>query len=73
MHFFLFLCVSDIRDQPYRDLFLFAVLSNFHEMADFFWNEGKEQIGAALRAATIYRRMARDLKGDNEHLIEESK
>ena len=73
MHFFLFLHVSDIREQPYRDLFLFAVLNNFREMAYFFWNEGEEQIGAALRAATIYRRMARDLKGDNEHLKDESK
>ena len=42
-------------------------------MADFFWNEGEEQIAAALTAATIYRRMAHNLKGDNENLIEESR
>ena len=42
-------------------------------MADFFWNEGDEQIAAALTAATIYRNMAQKLRGDNVKLIEESK
>ena len=65
--------IVDPLHDPYRHLFLFAVLNKFYEMADFFWNEGEEQIPAALTAATIYRNMAQKLPGDNVKLIEESK
>ena len=43
-------------------------------MAEFFWNEGEEQIAASLTAATIYRKMAQQIKGsgDNDNLIKES-
>ncbi|XP_028917337.1 transient receptor potential cation channel subfamily M member 5 [Ornithorhynchus anatinus] len=44
---------------PWRDLFLWAVLQNRHEMANYFWNMGQEGVAAALAACKILKEMAR--------------
>ncbi|XP_072021882.1 transient receptor potential cation channel subfamily M member-like 2 [Amphiura filiformis] len=43
---------------PVRELFLYAVLNTFEEMAHFLWEEGKETMAAALTASKIYKNMA---------------
>ncbi|XP_044540607.1 transient receptor potential cation channel subfamily M member 5-like, partial [Gracilinanus agilis] len=44
---------------PWRDLFLWAVLQNRHEMANYFWAMGQEGVAAALAACKILKEMAR--------------
>ncbi|XP_020826469.1 transient receptor potential cation channel subfamily M member 5 isoform X4 [Phascolarctos cinereus] len=63
---------------PWRDLFLWAVLQNRHEMANYFWTMGQEGVAAALAACKILKEMshleteaevARSMKEANyEHL-----
>ncbi|XP_043827966.1 transient receptor potential cation channel subfamily M member 5 [Dromiciops gliroides] len=63
---------------PWRDLFLWAVLQNRHEMANYFWAMGQEGVAAALAACKILKEMshleteaevARSMKEANyEHL-----
>ncbi|XP_013913599.1 PREDICTED: transient receptor potential cation channel subfamily M member 5 isoform X1 [Thamnophis sirtalis] len=43
---------------PWRDLFLWAVLQNRHEMAHLFWAMGPEGVAAALAACQIVREMS---------------
>ncbi|XP_057173204.1 transient receptor potential cation channel subfamily M member 5 [Ursus arctos] len=45
-------------ENPWRDLFLWAVLQNRHEMATYFWAMGQEGVAAALAACKIVREMA---------------
>ena len=51
-------------------MFLFAVLNNFHEMAEYFWDEGKEHMAAALTGVILYKAMGEKLVGDNNDLFE---
>ncbi|XP_072026975.1 transient receptor potential cation channel subfamily M member-like 2 [Amphiura filiformis] len=53
---------------PFAHLFLFAVINNFHEMAEYFWEEGTEHMAAALIASAMYKSMTQKLVGDNDHL-----
>ena len=39
-------------------LFVYAVLNNFDEMAEYFWGKGREAIPAALAASKLYKSMA---------------
>ncbi len=55
---------------PYRHLFLFAVLNSFHEMAEYFWEEGNEHIATALLGREIYLGMARRQEGDKKTEME---
>ncbi|XP_072037605.1 transient receptor potential cation channel subfamily M member 5-like [Amphiura filiformis] len=55
---------------PFHHLFLFAVLNGFHEMAEYFWEEGNEHIATALVAREIYLGMARRLEGDKQTELE---
>ncbi|XP_074132097.1 transient receptor potential cation channel subfamily M member 5 [Sminthopsis crassicaudata] len=43
---------------PWRDLFLWAVLQNRHEMANYFWAMGQEGVAAALAACKILKEMS---------------
>ena len=43
---------------PNKQLFLFALLNDYHEMAKYFWEQGDEHIAAALTARKIYTSMA---------------
>ncbi|XP_078289957.1 transient receptor potential cation channel subfamily M member 5 isoform X1 [Panthera onca] len=45
-------------ENPWRDLFLWAVLQNRHEMAAYFWAMGQEGVAAALAACKILREMS---------------
>uniref|UniRef100_A0A8C5VYG5 Transient receptor potential cation channel subfamily M member 5 n=1 Tax=Microcebus murinus TaxID=30608 RepID=A0A8C5VYG5_MICMU len=45
-------------EQPWRDLFLWAVLQNRHEMATYFWAMGQEGVAAALAACKILKEMS---------------
>ncbi|KAL9974194.1 hypothetical protein ACROYT_G011206 [Oculina patagonica] len=43
---------------PYRDVFIWAVLSNRQHMAKLMWSMGKEQIASALMATRLLKSMA---------------
>ncbi|XP_039091318.1 transient receptor potential cation channel subfamily M member 5 [Hyaena hyaena] len=45
-------------ENPWRDLFLWAVLQNRHEMATYFWAMGQEGVATALAACKILREMS---------------
>ncbi|XP_006893434.1 PREDICTED: transient receptor potential cation channel subfamily M member 5 [Elephantulus edwardii] len=45
-------------EDPWRDLFLWAVLQNRHDMATYFWAMGQEGVAAALAACKILREMS---------------
>ncbi|XP_051920047.1 transient receptor potential cation channel subfamily M member 5 [Hippocampus zosterae] len=44
---------------PWRDLFLWAVLQNRQQMANYFWAMGPEAVAAALAGCKILKEMAR--------------
>uniref|UniRef100_A0A8C9AYP5 Transient receptor potential cation channel subfamily M member 5 n=1 Tax=Prolemur simus TaxID=1328070 RepID=A0A8C9AYP5_PROSS len=50
--------LSQRSEQPWRDLFLWAVLQNRHEMATYFWAMGQEGVAAALAACKILKEMS---------------
>ena len=41
-----------------QKIFIYAVLNEFDEMADYFWEKGREAIPAALMASKLYKGMA---------------
>jgi transient receptor potential cation channel subfamily M protein 2 len=43
---------------PYRDVFLWAVLSNRRDLARVLWEAGREPVAAALMASKLLRSMA---------------
>ncbi|KAM5248480.1 transient receptor potential cation channel subfamily M member 5 [Ctenodactylus gundi] len=51
--------LSQKSEDPWRDLFLWAVLQNHHEMATYFWAMGQEGVAAALAACKILKEMSR--------------
>uniref|UniRef100_A0A8C6TEA6 Transient receptor potential cation channel, subfamily M, member 5 n=1 Tax=Neogobius melanostomus TaxID=47308 RepID=A0A8C6TEA6_9GOBI len=46
-------------EHPWRDLFLWAVLQNRQDMANYFWAMGPEAVAAALAGCKILKEMAR--------------
>ncbi|XP_008308372.1 transient receptor potential cation channel subfamily M member 5 [Cynoglossus semilaevis] len=46
-------------EYPWRDLFLWAVLQNRQQMANYFWAMGPEAVAAALAGCKILKEMAR--------------
>lgn len=46
-------------EHPWRDLFLWAVLQNRQQMANYFWTMGPEAVAAALVGCKILKEMAR--------------
>ncbi|XP_041054309.1 transient receptor potential cation channel subfamily M member 5 [Carcharodon carcharias] len=57
--------LSQKLENPWRDLFLWAVLQNRQEMANYFWEMGPEAVPAALAACKILKEMAH-LESDTE-------
>nr|7MBP_A Chain A, Transient receptor potential melastatin 5 [Danio rerio]7MBP_B Chain B, Transient receptor potential melastatin 5 [Danio rerio]7MBP_C Chain C, Transient receptor potential melastatin 5 [Danio rerio]7MBP_D Chain D, Transient receptor potential melastatin 5 [Danio rerio]7MBQ_A Chain A, Transient receptor potential melastatin 5 [Danio rerio]7MBQ_B Chain B, Transient receptor potential melastatin 5 [Danio rerio]7MBQ_C Chain C, Transient receptor potential melastatin 5 [Danio rerio]7MB len=45
-------------EHPWRDLFLWAILQNRQEMANYFWAMGPEAVAAALVGCKIMKEMA---------------
>ncbi|XP_026524164.1 transient receptor potential cation channel subfamily M member 5 [Notechis scutatus] len=61
-------------ENPWRDLFLWAVLQNRHEMAHLFWAMGPEGVAAALAACQIVRQMSHlETKAEVVHRMKEAK
>ncbi|XP_027435445.1 transient receptor potential cation channel subfamily M member 5 isoform X3 [Zalophus californianus] len=54
-------------ENPWRDLFLWAVLQNHHDMATYFWAMGQEGVAAALAACKILREMSHLETGAGAH------
>ncbi|XP_056268534.1 transient receptor potential cation channel subfamily M member 5 isoform X2 [Pseudoliparis swirei] len=50
---------EDRCEHPWRDLFLWAVLQNRQQMANYFWAMGPEAVAAALAGCKILKEMAR--------------
>lgn len=50
---------------PYRDVFIWAVLSNRKEMAKLMWSMGREQIATALMATRLLKSMAGKARADD--------
>ncbi|XP_016071999.1 PREDICTED: transient receptor potential cation channel subfamily M member 5 [Miniopterus natalensis] len=50
--------LSQKSENPWRDLFLWAVLQSRHEMATYFWAMGQEGVATALAACKILREMS---------------
>ncbi|XP_009926293.2 transient receptor potential cation channel subfamily M member 5 [Haliaeetus albicilla] len=46
-------------ENPWRDLFVWAVLQNRHKMANYFWAMGSEGVASALAACKILKEMSR--------------
>uniref|UniRef100_A0A8C6W0N3 Transient receptor potential cation channel, subfamily M, member 5 n=1 Tax=Nothobranchius furzeri TaxID=105023 RepID=A0A8C6W0N3_NOTFU len=51
--------MEDRCEHPWRDLFLWAVLQNRQQMANYFWAMGPEAVAAALAGCKILKEMAR--------------
>ncbi|KAK3607583.1 hypothetical protein CHS0354_034631 [Potamilus streckersoni] len=56
-------------DNPQRELFIWSVLNNQREMAEFFWQDGKNAIAAALVAHALLFAMSR--RTHSKELIEQ--
>ncbi|XP_057362713.1 transient receptor potential cation channel subfamily M member 5 isoform X5 [Manis pentadactyla] len=50
--------LNERSEDPWRDLFLWAVLQSRHEMASYFWAMGQEGVAAALAACKILKEMS---------------
>ncbi|XP_077993111.1 transient receptor potential cation channel subfamily M member-like 2 [Glandiceps talaboti] len=50
-------------DNPVRELFLWSVLMNQHEMAELFWEDGSDAMAAALAASQIMKSLAAEEDG----------
>ncbi|NXK51312.1 TRPM5 protein, partial [Chauna torquata] len=61
-------------ENPWRDLFVWAVLQNRHKMAKYFWAMGQEGVASALAACKILREMSRlETKTEVACIIKEAK
>ncbi|XP_053514216.1 transient receptor potential cation channel subfamily M member 5 [Artibeus jamaicensis] len=50
--------LSQKSEDPWRDLFLWAVLQGRHQMATYFWAMGQEGVATALAACKIVRELS---------------
>ncbi|KAI4878097.1 hypothetical protein NFI96_027891 [Prochilodus magdalenae] len=50
--------LDQLCENPWRDLFLWAVLQNRQKMANYFWAMGPEAVAAALAGCKILKEMA---------------
>jgi len=49
---------SENKDEPYRELFIWAVFFNRMSLACFFWSECPNPIGSALVASILCKKLA---------------
>ncbi|XP_072018332.1 transient receptor potential cation channel subfamily M member-like 2 [Amphiura filiformis] len=63
---------KDPVDDPYRHLFIFALLCGYDEMALYFWEEDSEPIASALAASNMYKNQSKKISSryteQQEHL-----
>ncbi|XP_072021640.1 transient receptor potential cation channel subfamily M member 8-like [Amphiura filiformis] len=50
---------GEVLPDPIRQLFLFALLNKYYDMARYFWEEGDEHVAAALMASKLYESIAK--------------
>ncbi|NXY89065.1 TRPM5 protein, partial [Alcedo cyanopectus] len=61
-------------ENPWRDLFVWAVLQNRHKMANYFWAMGQEGVASALAACKILKEMSRlETETEVAHIMKEAK
>ncbi|NWS37123.1 TRPM5 protein, partial [Probosciger aterrimus] len=61
-------------ENPWRDLFVWAVLQNRHKMANYFWAMGQEGVASALAACKILKEMSRlETETEVERIMKEAK
>ncbi|KAM9555986.1 transient receptor potential cation channel subfamily M member 5 isoform 1-T1 [Guaruba guarouba] len=61
-------------ENPWRDLFVWAVLLNRHKMANYFWAMGQEGVASALAACKILKEMSRlETETEVERIMKEAK
>lgn len=65
-YLFLFAFKSIHLEDPYRDLFIWAVLNNMGEMAVCLWAHGKDALVKALIGKMLFEEMAK--LADGEHM-----
>ena len=58
-------------EQPYRELFVWAVAFDRIRMAKFFWKICPDQIGSALVASMIFKSLADEAKTTGKLLLAE--
>ncbi|XP_072020956.1 transient receptor potential cation channel subfamily M member-like 2 [Amphiura filiformis] len=54
---------------PAAELFLYAILNQYHDMARIFWEIGKEKMASALMASAILRHMSKRVEQRNDELM----
>ena len=54
---------------PYRELFVWAVLFGRMKLAMIFWKDCPEQIGSALVASLMFKKLAREAKYAGYHSL----
>jgi len=60
------------RDQPYRELFVWAVLFSRMPLAEYFWKDCPDQMGSALVASMIFKSLAHEARLEGKlHLADE--
>ena len=71
------LCVTGDRaskppfKDPFRELFIYAVLNKFDAMSHLFWEEGRETIAAALTASKLLKGMVAKVRTRDMDLKED--
>ncbi|XP_076853992.1 transient receptor potential cation channel subfamily M member 5 isoform X2 [Brachyhypopomus gauderio] len=61
-------------ENPWRDLFLWAILQNRQKMANYFWAMGPEAVAAALAGCKILKEMARmESEAESARIMKEAK
>ncbi|KAJ3593705.1 hypothetical protein NHX12_006039 [Muraenolepis orangiensis] len=61
-------------EHPWRDLFLWAVLQNRQQMANYFWAMGPEAVASALAGCKILKEMARlETEAESARSMKEAK
>ncbi|XP_077867329.1 transient receptor potential cation channel subfamily M member 2-like [Saccoglossus kowalevskii] len=60
-------------DYPMRELFMWSVLLSHHELANLFWEEGRDAMAAALAASQILKSMAEHEDDKDSSTIMEKK
>jgi len=64
--------IAENLEQPYRELFIWAVLYCRMRLAMIFWKECPDQLGSALVAGRIFKSMACQAKSDKKpQLVDE--
>jgi len=64
-------CAVEDKDQPERELFVWAVFFNRMSLAKFFWERCPDQIGSALVANLILKSLATEANSPGKRYLAE--